>query len=269
MFQKQNVYAVVQSFGVRVKDERQQDRNHLMEVGFEVSLTYDMADQILPAMARDLYLSVKGDMQPRPEMTEAVFALTPPEQVMECREHPDLQPEVRVEGVSLKKIKAVKGSGGSWALRFTATWTLGRSEEVALMIRRLKLGVYLSFQEMQPALPVQPVIDADTVDADAVTRDEPKDGKKKRRGRKNPEGEAQAQIAEGRKLLEAGDRFGKDDDAAPAPAAEAEAEADAAQAADDATADEAPAADDAAPVTALDEAAAADDSEEPIEEGPL
>lgn len=266
MFQKQNVYAVVQSFGVRVKDERQQDRNHLMEVGFEVSLTYDMADQILPAMARDLYLSVKGDMQPRPEMTEAVFALTPPEQVMECREHPDLQPEVRVEGVSLKKIKAVKGSGGSWALRFTATWTLGRSEEVALMIRRLKLGVYLSFQEMQPALPVQP-IDADAVETDAVARDEPKDGKKKRRGRKNPEGEAQAQIAEGRKLLEAGDRFGKDadaDDAATAPAADAEAGADAAQAADDA-----PPADDAAPVTALDEAAAADDSDEPIEEGPL
>lgn len=59
MFRKANVYAVVQAFGVRVKDERQQDRNHLVEVGFEVALTYDMADEILPAMARDLFLSVK------------------------------------------------------------------------------------------------------------------------------------------------------------------------------------------------------------------
>lgn len=209
MFRKENVYAVVQAFGVRVKDERQQDRNHLVEVGFEVALTYDMADEILPAMARDLYLSVKGEMHPRPEMTEATFALSPPQQIMECRNHPDLAAEVRVEGVTLRKIKAVKSDGGTWALRFLANWTLGRPEEVTLMIQRLKLGVYLSFQEQQPALPVD-VVDTTAVAEDAATRDEPKDGKKKKRGRKNPEGESQRQIAEGRKLLEAGDRFGAD-----------------------------------------------------------
>lgn len=252
MFRKQNVYAVVQAFGVRVKDERQQDRNHLVEVGFEVAMTYDMADEILPAMARDLYLSVKGDMQPRPEMTEATFALAPPQQVMECRNHPDLNAEVRIEGVSLRKIKAVKSDGGTWALRFLANWTLGRPEEVTLMIQRLKLGVYLSFQEMQPALPVD-VVDTTAVAEDAATRDEPKDdGKRKRRGRKNPEGEKAKQIEEGRKLLEAGDRFGRGEDdgegaadAAPAPADEPAAEQPADQgepAGDDVTANEADAA---------------------------
>ncbi len=204
MFRKENVYAVVQAFGVRVKDERQQDRNHLVEVGFEVALTYDMADEILPAMARDLYLSVKGEMHPRPEMTEATFALSPPQQIMECRNHPDLAPEVRVEGVTLRKIKAVKSDGGTWALRFLANWTLGRPEEVTLMIQRLKLGVYLSFQEQQPALPVDGVVDTT---ATPVAEDKPK-GRKRRK--QSPEAEKQAQLTEGRKLLEAGDRFGND-----------------------------------------------------------
>lgn len=208
MFRKENVYAVVQAFGVRVKDERQQDRNHLVEVGFEVALTYDMADEILPAMARDLYLSVKGEMHPRPEMTEATFALSPPPQIMECRNHPDLAAEVRVEGVTLRKIKAVKSDGGTWALRFLANWTLGRPEEVTLMIQRLKLGVYLSFQEQQPALPVEGVVDTT---ATPVAEDKPK-GRKRRK--QTPEAEGQAQLSEGRKLLEAGERFGKDDDAA-------------------------------------------------------
>lgn len=227
MFSKQNVLAVVQAFGVRVKDERQQDRNHVVEVGFEVSLTYDMADEIMPAMARDLFLSVKGDMQPRPEMTEAAFALAPPAQVMECRQHPDLEPEVRVEGVTLRKIRAVKTYGGTWAMRFVANWTLGRHEEVTLMIQRLKLGVYLSFYEQAPALPIQPM-DATVVADDAEQRDQPaQDGKKpRRRGRKNPEGEKQAQIEEGRKLLEAGDRFGAGGDGDDQPAADADAGAD-------------------------------------------
>ncbi len=204
MFRKENVYAVVRDFGVRVKDERQQDRNHVVEVGFEVALTYDMADEILPAMARDLFLSVKGEMHPRPEMTEAVFALSPPAQVMECRQHPDLAPDVRVEGVTLRKIKAIKAEGGAWALRFLANWTLGRPEEVTLMIQRLKLGVYLSFQEQQPALPVDGVVDTT---ATPVAEDKPK-GRKRRK--QSPEAEKQAQLTEGRKLLEAGDRFGND-----------------------------------------------------------
>lgn len=223
MFRKENVYAVVRDFGVRVKDERQQDRNHVVEVGFEVALTYDMADEILPAMARDLFLSVKGEMHPRPEMTEAVFALSPPAQVMECRQHPDLAPDVRVEGVTLRKIKAIKAEGGAWALRFLANWTLGRPEEVTLMIQRLKLGVYLSFQEQQPALPVDGVVDTT---ATPVAEDKPK-GRKRRK--QSPEAEKQAQLTEGRKLLEAGDRFGKD----------GEGDGEGAPAADDAPADDA------------------------------
>jgi hypothetical protein len=233
MFSQTNVYGIVQAFGVRVKDEREADRNHLVEVVLEVPLTYDMANDILPAMARDLFLSVKGEMHPRPEMKEAVFELAPPQQIFEARNHPDLPLEVRIEGVTIRKIRAVK-TGATWSLRFTATWTLGLAEEVQLMIQRLKLGLYLTFIEQQPQLKPEAPITADDQQADAATRDDaPADGKKpKRRGKKNPEGEAQAQRAEGLRLVEGGADQADGDQADGKDAQLAEAAADAAADAD-------------------------------------
>jgi hypothetical protein len=204
MFTKQNVYGVVQGFGVRVKDEREHDRNHLVEVGFEIPLTFDLAHEIMPAMARDLFISVKGSMEPRPEMQEAIFTLTPPQQVFEARNHPEMDPEVSVEGVTLRKIKAVK-NGTTWVLRFVANWTLGRPEEVTVMIQRLKLGLYLSFREQQPTL--KPV----AVDA-TIEGEQPPAGEQqpalalvpKKRGRpkkqRAPEADRAAQVEEGRRL---------------------------------------------------------------------
>lgn len=152
MFRTPNVYGMVTGFNVRVKDEREQDRNHLIEVTYELPLSYELADEILPAMARDLFMKGKDGNQPRPEIKKSVFDLSVGQQVMEVKTHPDLPAEARIEGVSLRKIAAVKAEAGTWLLQFTATWQLGHTSEAVLMIQRLKQGVYLSLTEQAPKL---------------------------------------------------------------------------------------------------------------------
>jgi hypothetical protein len=151
-FGKRDQYATVAGFGVRVKDEREKDRNHLIETTFEVPLTHDLADEILPAMARDLFQDVGGDWTPKPELSQAGFNLAPAQQLMTVRNHPDLDAVFQTAGVSLRKITAKKGEANVWILSFTATWQLGGDNEAMTMIRALKSGVYLTFEAQQPTL---------------------------------------------------------------------------------------------------------------------
>lgn len=228
MFTREHQYAVVHDFGVRVKDEREQDRNHMVEVGFEVPLTHELADEILPAMARDLFTQTKGEWVPRPEMREAVFNLAPPVQVMEVRNHPELGPET-IQGVQIRKIKAVKGDGDVWLLRFTATWTLGNPTEAILFIQRLRLGVYLTMREQQPSLLPAP---AAAESGDGGEAAAPKKGGRRKRTR--PEDEAklrQQQLQEGaaRAAEDAGDSDDQPAADEPAPADPMDAAADAGQ----------------------------------------
>lgn len=138
---------------MRVKDPRQKDRNHLAEVDIEIPLTHTLADEILPAMARDLFDQVNGEWTPRPEIIEASFDINPDPQVIELREHPDLPAIVRIPSVTIRKIVTYKGEGGAVLLGFTATWTLGDYEkETVAIIKRLKTGVYLTSEAQQPSM---------------------------------------------------------------------------------------------------------------------
>jgi hypothetical protein len=197
MFGRSNQYATVIGFGVRVKDEREQDRNHLIESTFTIPLTHELADEILPAMARDLFQEVGGDWVPKPEMTEAVFGLAPDLQLMTVRQHPDLDPVFTVAGVTVRKIRAKKTEANTWDLQFTVTWQLGSDTEAISMIRALKSGVYLTFEVQQPTLVEEPVAITDEDEPTAPSKvANITDGKKKRgRRKKNPEAEKQEQAA--------------------------------------------------------------------------
>lgn len=203
MFGKQNQFATVAGFGVRVKDEREKDRNHLIETTFEVPLTHDLADEVLPAMARDLFQEVGGEWTPKPEMQDASFNIPVPGQILTVKPHPDLDALFKVTGVALRKIRAKKAEGNTWLLLFTATWTLGTDTEATAIIRSLKSGVYLTFEAQQPNMldPGQAPEDGTTAQVDgggnvtSIT-----DGKKKRAGgrkKRDPEGEAKAQAEAG------------------------------------------------------------------------
>jgi hypothetical protein len=154
MFGKSNVYAMIAAFKVRVKDAREKDRNHLVEIDLEVPLTHELADDIMPKMASDLFDAVNGEWVPKAEIEEASFALQPDTQIFEMRDHPELDTLVRIPGVNIRKVCAYKGEGNTLLLGFTATWTLGDyQKEAVLLIQRLKSGVYLTCIAQQPALP--------------------------------------------------------------------------------------------------------------------
>ena len=167
MFGRNDVFATVNAFNVRVKDEREQDKNHLVEVTFEVPLTFDLMDEISPAIARDLFETVKGQHHPRTELNDAGLNLTPEQQLMIIRNHPELDPEVKIAGVQLRKIRAKKADGNAWLLVFTAMWTLGDPKEATLMIQRLKQGVYLTLEAQEPKLDLQDAAPGDDAGQDA------------------------------------------------------------------------------------------------------
>lgn len=229
MFGKANQYGMVEGFGVRVKDEREKDRNHLVEVDFELPLTFELADEISPPIARDLFDNVKGQWQPKPEISSLVMNLAPATQLMTIREHPDLDPSIKIAGVSLRKIQAVKVEAGGWALKFKTTWTLGDPKEAITMIQRLKLGVYITLEEQAPKLdlvnqsdvtpgPTQQALVDGGGNVTSITAG-------KRRGRprkKTPEQEAKDQEAEARRQLPPAEDPHGGDDQPDEPAAEAD-----------------------------------------------
>lgn len=195
MFGRPNVYSMINGFRVRVKDAREQDRNHLVEVDFEVVLTHGMADEIKPAMARDLFEEVNGEWRPKAEILEAVFDITPDTQILEVREHPDFDPVVKIAGALLRKISTYRGTGGAVLLGFTATWTLAEDREASVFIRRLKQGIYLTCLQQQPELldtSVPAAQQGADVKVDKGGNVESIDGKKGRGRRKPPATEAAA-----------------------------------------------------------------------------
>jgi hypothetical protein len=212
MFGKRDQFATVSGFGVRVKDEREKDRNHIIEINFEVPLSHDLADQILPAMARDLFQEVKKEWVPKPEMDSAAFSLGTSLQVMTVRQHPDLEAMFQTEGVGIRKVQARKTEGNTWILVFTTSWTMTDNVQAISMIRSLKSGVYLTFVEQAPSLDFQgdepPAAGAVATVAPDGNVTNIKDGKPKKRRKVTPEDEAAAQVEEAQ---------GKDDEGDEAP----------------------------------------------------
>lgn len=193
MFKTPNVYAMVQGFAVRPKDERENDKNHLVETEFEMMLTHALADEIMPAMARDLFQEVSGEWLARPEMKEAVFVLTPGKQNVTVAVHPDTD-QMKLAGVTIRNIRAVKTDAGTWALRFKCTWQFTLDSEAILMIRNLRQGLYLTMEAQQPSI-------LDDAQQDTRKETQPKlaniKDKPKRKRKATPEDEAGVQAAEG------------------------------------------------------------------------
>lgn len=222
MFGKPDVYATVNGFNVRVKDEREQDKNHLVEATFEVPLTFELMDDISPVIAKDLFNTSKGEHTPKPELNDVGLNLAPEPQLVVLKNHPELDPEVRIAGASVRKIRAKKGEGNTWLLVFTVTWTLGDPKEVILIIQRLKQGTYLTMTAQEPRLDLQtqepaaeqPASQEANVDqggnVTSITAGKTRRGRKK----KDPEGEAVAQEAAGRNALPDPDEGGGDEPAA-------------------------------------------------------
>lgn len=235
MFGRANVYATLSRFaGIRVKDEREQDRNHLVEVEFEAPLTFDLADELSPALARDLFDNEAGDMVPKREIGELSPSLNIGRQIMTVRPHPDLDPLGKLAGVEVRRLRVTKADAGTWILSWLTMFPFEERTVIGL-IKHLKLGIYLTFELESPALPFDGKaaaagpdrdggeFDAERREAVAAADDAPaggnvtpiSDGRKKRgrpkgSGRKaqNPEQVKADQIADARNRADDGDEAG-------------------------------------------------------------
>lgn len=213
MFRTQSdVFANVQGFQVRVKDQRQGDPNHIVEVKFDMQLTRDLAADIMPQMAFDLFQEVKDDTyQPKQELQQAKFSLPATNWRMQVRTHPDVAPEVTVDGVGIRKLLVTKVEAGTWLLTFTAMFTMGGEAEAVAFIRWLKKGVYLTLVAIQKDL-LDAAEDGGAGDQQALPTagEDPADQAaptpaktRKRRGRSQaPEVERQQQMAAARQMAD-------------------------------------------------------------------
>lgn len=176
-----------------MKDEREKDRNHIVEVEWEAPLTFDLADEMSPALARDLFDQEGADMVPKREMSEVAPVLAVGRQIMTVRPHPDLEPLGRLAGVEVRKIWVTKSDAGTWLVSFLTCFPFEERTVIGL-IKHLKLGVYLTFEQESPALPFDgkaaaagPDRDGDVIDAEVPDGMDP-DAPATRRGRGRPKG---------------------------------------------------------------------------------
>lgn len=144
--------ATVRSMGIRTKDERQKDTNHIVEFTFEVPLTRDLAEEILPALAGDLF---DGDGHPKAEINNAGLIIPNlGQQMLVVRDHPELEAMATVRSVNIRNVQAKKAEDGkALVLSFQAGWVLGDDGPIMLLIRRIKKGtVYLQMEPEQTKL---------------------------------------------------------------------------------------------------------------------
>lgn len=188
MFGRSNVFATLTKFaGVRVKDEREQDRNYVVEVEFEAPLTYELAEDLNPAVARDLFDQEGADAVAKRELSEVRIGIPVGRQIMTVRQHPELEPIGRLAGVEIRRILASKSKAGTWLLSWVIMFGMDDLMVIAL-IRLQKVGVYLTFEVQEPALGFEGT-DGKTAAAgpdllpDEPETDAPAAGKGKGRGR--------------------------------------------------------------------------------------
>lgn len=187
LFGSKNQYATIVQIKLRGKDAREQDKNHTLEIEYEVPLTHDLADEILPAMARDLFNKVEGKVsgvdgsawEPKPEVAETTFNILLDPQLMEVRQHPDLDPVCRQSAVTVRKVVAYKAKAGNWMLSFLAGFVISDLNVIVALINCFKQGVYLSFQAEEPKLDLS--APGAVIEGSLANAPEPE---RKRRGRK-------------------------------------------------------------------------------------
>jgi hypothetical protein len=153
MFGQPNTRVSIVNFGgVRIKDAREQDPTHLIDISMETPFTPTLAEDISPKIMRDVFDEVHDSddgWSPKPEMTQVNLNLSPGAQILTIRAHPELEPVARVEGVLLRHVKIRKQAKADvWMLSWVNTFNLD-PEVVAGLMRYIKVGVFVTYEKQQ------------------------------------------------------------------------------------------------------------------------
>jgi hypothetical protein len=202
MFGKQNLYCTVQSFkGIRIKDERQNDRNLLVEFGFETPLTADLADEIRPKWVGEFFDEGPDGFTPKPDFKVVQTNLAPGRQVVTLRLNPDLEAFASVEGVTIKAVTIKKAAKlEQWVLSWTMTFPL-QDDLMMGLIRSIRTGVHMTCVLMDPKLFPEDDANPDA-DGDGDATDGQAEAAAPKRGRGRPKGSKTGTGKRGRKAKE-------------------------------------------------------------------
>lgn len=139
--------------GVRIKDERENDRTHLAEFGFETPLTVELANDISGKLVRELFDKAKDGFTPKAEFSTVTLNLDTGLNRMTVKGAPVPDAEALiaiVENVTLKHVRVSKASN-TWMLSWVAQFPLD-IKAVAGLIAQLKQSVYVTFERQNPKL---------------------------------------------------------------------------------------------------------------------
>lgn len=154
-----NLRVTIVNFGsVRVKDKRQQDPTHLIDVSFEVPFTPEIAailgDRVLRNSFDEAPKTEEGWI-PKPDVDEIKLVMQPGAQILTIRAHPDMPPVATIENVLIRHVKLSKQQKADvWMLSFVNTFPL-IPDIVAQVMRFIKAAVYVTYEQQQTDLPFE------------------------------------------------------------------------------------------------------------------
>lgn len=160
MFEKsENLQVVVERITFRSKNSREKDPTKIVEITFEAPLDRELAIDVVPEMADDLFTS-RG--KPKVDMADVGYNVKPGQYLMAARLSPAGRQQ-KLSGCTIRNVNAYKASGdanGAWLLGFTVAFILLTPEEVLPFIKHLRQAVFLTFEEQEPTMDLQDGDDA-------------------------------------------------------------------------------------------------------------
>lgn len=141
------------------------EHTHVLTASFTLPLTHELAEELGPSVARDLFILAQRnngpEWLPKPEMTNVRLLIETSAYIVDILPHPEAplrKKHDRIPGVRIKGIGANKGetpNGALWNLHFAMTFEVADFNHLVRLAQGLKLTQYLSFEEEQPALKQQ------------------------------------------------------------------------------------------------------------------
>lgn len=150
----ENLQVTVEQMIFRSKNRREKDPTKVAEITFEAPLDHDLARDVVPEMADDLFTS-RG--KPKVDMVEASYAVKPAQYLMAARLTPAGRQQ-KISGVTIRNVVAYKASGDAnqgWMLGFTVSFILLTPEEILPFLKHLKASVFLTFEEQEPTMELE------------------------------------------------------------------------------------------------------------------
>jgi hypothetical protein len=150
MFGHQQFVTVEDIGKVRKKDKRQEDKSRLQDIKLSCPLTPELAEDFNPSLLAKLWDKKPrgGGYQATSALSQVAIPMRLTMQIMTVTAHPEHDAFARIEGVGIKKIRAIKVEGDTWVLSFLCVIPYNKQTADAFVMVQDE-GVYVTFEAMQ------------------------------------------------------------------------------------------------------------------------